>query len=121
MALPTLHKDTKPFVLGVVAGAIISVWSGFDAMGWKTGAVADAMAKKQGENAVIAAYAKVCSAQFNSSKDANARLAILKNTDRYSRGDLVGKSGHATMIGDKEPVAGVAQACAELLIPEKTL
>ena len=29
-------------------------------------------------------------------------------------------SAFATMLGEKEPTQGVAEACAELLIPEKT-
>jgi hypothetical protein len=120
--LPKMHKDTKPFLLGAVAGAILSVWTGFDALGWKTAAASETIAKRQADSAVVAAYARVCSAQFkNGGKDLDARLAALQKTERYSRGDLVGKSGFATMAGEKEATQGVAQACADLLIPEKPL
>lgn len=122
MALPALHKDTKPFVLGAVAGAILIVWTGFDAMGWKTANASDTLVKRGADAAVIAAYARVCSAQFRSGgKDLDARLAALQKTERYSRGDVIGKAGYATMAGEKEPTQGVAQACADLLIPEKAI
>ena len=122
MALPVIHKDQLPFVLGVVAGAIISVWTGFDAMGWKTASASETLVKRGADAAVVAAYAGVCSAQFkNGGKDYDTRLAALQKTERYSRGDVVAKSGFASMTGEKEPTQGVAQACADLLIPEKTL
>lgn len=122
MALPVIHKDQLPFVLGAVAGAIIIVWTGFDAMGWKTAGAAETLVKRGADSAVVAAYATVCSEGFKSgAKDYDARLAALQKTERYSRGDLITKSGFATMPGAKEPTQGVAQACADLLIPEKAL
>jgi hypothetical protein len=33
---------------------------------------------------------------------------------------VVTKAGFAAMLGEKEPTQGVSEACAELLIPEKT-
>jgi hypothetical protein len=120
MALMAMHKDTKPFLLGALAGAVIAVWTGFDALGWKTGSAAETLVKRGSDSAVVAAYARVCSAQFKSSKDFDVRLATLQKAERYSRGDVVGKAGFATMAGEKEATQGVAQACADLLIPEKT-
>ncbi|OGA01884.1 MAG: hypothetical protein A3H35_14175 [Betaproteobacteria bacterium RIFCSPLOWO2_02_FULL_62_17] len=117
--LPTMHKDWKPFLLGVVAGAVIFVWTGFDGLGWKTNSAAETLAKRQADTAVVAAYARVCSAQFNAAKDLPARLETLKKAERWSRGDVVAKTGFATMFGEKEPTQGVAQACADILIPEK--
>ncbi|MFM9966832.1 MAG: hypothetical protein ACKVQK_00300, partial [Burkholderiales bacterium] len=102
MALFTLHKDKTPFLLGALAGAIISVWTGFDALGWKTASASETLVKRGADSAVIAAYAKVCSAQFNAAKDLPARIATLQKTERYSRGDAVGKAGFATMTGEKE-------------------
>jgi len=117
-----MHKDAKPFALGAVLGAIAIVWTGFDAMGWKTASASESLVKRGSDAAVVAAYANVCSAEFKSSgKDYDSRLAALQKTERYSRGDLIAKSGFATMPGEKEPTQGVAQACADLLIPEKAL
>ena len=72
------------------------------------------------EAAVVSAYASICRAQFSTGADFSARLAALAKVDRYSRGELVAKGGWATMSGAKEPQYGVAQECAELLVPEKT-
>ena len=115
----TLPKDTNPFCVGALAGAILATWVGFDALGWKTASSSEALLKRQSETAVVAAYSRVCTSQFNAAKDHDAQLVALKKVDKWSRGDVVAKSGFATMSGDKEPVSGVPSACAELLIPEK--
>ena len=116
----TIPKDTKPFLLGALAGAVLVAWVGFDAGGWKTGDTAAKLAKKQADGAVIAAQARICSFQFNGAANLPARLAELQKTERWSRGAVVAKAGFATMLGEKEPTQGVSEACAELLIPEKT-
>jgi len=114
-----MHKDTNPFLVGALAGAVLATWVGFDALGWKTGATTESLVKRGSETAVVAAYAHICTSQFNSAKDHDAQLAALKKVDRYSRGDVIAKGGFATMAGDKEPTSGVASACSDLLIPEK--
>ena len=119
MALPIIHKSQNPFLLGALAGAVISVWTGFDALGWKTSSASETLVKRGADSAVVSAYARVCSANFKNLKDFDARLATLQKAERYSRGDVVGKAGLATMVGEKEATQGVAQACADLLIPEK--
>lgn len=115
----TLPKDTNPFLVGALAGAILAPWVGFDALGWKTGATTESLVKRGSETAVVSAYAQICTAQFKAAKDATAHLADLVKIEKYSRGDAVAKGGYATMVGEKEPTQGVAQACAELLVPEK--
>ncbi len=117
--LPAMHKDTKPFCLGALAGAVLITWVGFDGFGWKTSAASETLAKRQAEGAVVAAHARICSAQFNSAKNLPVRLAELQKTERWSRGQVVAKAGFATMLGEKEPTPGVSDACANLLIPEK--
>lgn len=115
-----LHKDTNPFCLGALAGAILITWVGFDALGWKTGNASETIAKRGADSAVVTAYARICSAQFSGAKDLPVRMAELEKADRYSRGDVLAKAGFATMLGEKEPTSGVSQACADLLIPAKT-
>ena len=115
-----LPKDTNPFLVGALAGAILVPWVGFDALGWKTGAAAESLIKRGSETAVVAAYARICTEQFKAAKDAPERLEALTKIEKYSRGDSITKTGFATMFGAKEPVQGVAQACAELLVPEKS-
>src|SRR5438093_533954 len=118
--LPQLPAGTKPFCLGVVAGAVLLGWAGFDALGWKLNSAAEALANKKAEAAVVTAYASICREQFARGADFAARLAALDKVERYSRGDVVAKGGWATMTGGKEPRPGVAQECAELLVPAKT-
>ncbi len=115
-----LPNNTSPFLLGALAGAVLATWVGFDALGWKTGAAADSLVKRQSETAVVAAYAQICTSQFNNAKDRDAQLAALKKVDKWSRGDVIAKGGYATMVGAKEPVSGVPAACADLLTPEKS-
>lgn len=114
-----LPKNTNPFLLGALAGAVLATWVGFDALGWKTNSTSESLGKRQSETAVIAAYATICSSQFKNSKDYQAQLAALTKIDKWSRGDVVAKTGYATMVGAKEPLSGVPSACADLLIPEK--
>jgi len=117
--LPAMHKGTKPFFLGALAGALLLAWIGFELFGWKTGGDSERLAKRGADGAVVAALARICSAQFNSATNLPARLAELQKTERWSRGAVVAKAGFATMVGEKEPTQGVAEACAALLIPEK--
>jgi hypothetical protein len=118
--LPAMPKDTKPFCLGALAGAVLITWAGFDALGWKTGGASETLAKRQADGAVVAGYAHICAAQFNGAKDLPVRLAALQKSEQWSRGDVVAKGGFATMAGEKEPTQGVSQACADLLIPAKS-
>lgn len=115
--LPALPKDTKPFCLGALAGAVAIAWIGFDSFGWKTSAASETLAKRQADGAVVAAYAHICASEFSSARNSPARLAELKKVDQWARGEAVAKGGFATMAGEKEPTYGVGQACADLLIP----
>ena len=117
--LPPIFKDAKPFLLGLLAGALLISWIGFDLVGWTTSSGSERFAKRQNEVAVAAALGKICSVQFNSAANLPERLAELQKTERWSRGEMLAKTGFATMPGDKEPANGVSEACANLLVPEK--
>jgi len=117
--LPAIFKHATPFLLGMLAGALLILWIGFDFAGWTTSSTSERFAKKQNEVAVAAALGKICSVQFNSAANLPQRLAELQKTERWSRGEMLAKTGFATMPGDKEPANGVSEACANLLVPEK--
>jgi hypothetical protein len=119
LKIPTLPAGTKPFCLGALAGAVLVAWVGFDALGWKSSGAVEALSKRQADTAVTAALASICSEQFRKGSQFPAQFTVLEKTERYSRGDLVAKGGWATMAGSKDPHPGVAQLCADLLIPEK--
>jgi hypothetical protein len=116
-----LPAGWKPFSLGVLAGAVVITWTGFDALGWKTAGASATLGKRQADMAVVSALASICEARFRKEADFPARLAALEKTDRYSRGEVIWKAGWATMPGSAEPNQDVGRACAELLIPEKKL
>ena len=118
--IPSLPAGAKPFCLGALAGAVLVAWVGFDALGWKTASAVEALSKRNTETAVAGAFASICSEQFKKGSQFTVQLAALAKTERYSRGDVLAKGGWATMAGSKEPHPGVAQLCAELLIPEKS-
>jgi hypothetical protein len=118
--MPELPAGWKPFSLGALAGAVAIAWLGFDALGWKTNGAAETLANRKADTAVVTTLAAICRDQFAKAADYPARLADLNKLERYSRGDAVAKAGWATMTGAKEPRSGVAQECAELLIPPKT-
>ncbi len=120
MDLATIQKDAKSFLLGALAGALLLAWVGFQLVGWKTPGDAERQAKRQTDTAVSTALAKICSVQFNSAANLPQRLAELQKTERWSRSAVLTKAGFATMPGEKESANGVAEACANLLVPEKT-
>jgi hypothetical protein len=115
-----MHKDTKPFLLGALAGAVLLGWVGFELVGWKSPTASEKFAKGQTSAAVATALGRICRVQFNSAANLPERLATLQKTEQWSRSAELSKAGFATMPGEKEPVNGVAEACATLLVPEKT-
>ena len=117
--IPAMHKDTKPFLLGVLAGLLLLAWIGFQLVGWKTPGDSERFAKGQANAAVATALGKICAVQFNSAANLPERLAELQKTERWSRSGVLAKAGFATMPGEKEPQNNVAEACANLLVPEK--
>lgn len=119
MDFTVVRKEGKPFLLGALAGALLISWVGFQLVGWKSPAVAARLAKTQTDTAMVAELSKICSVQFNAAPNVPERLAALKKAERWSRGEVIAKAGFATMPGEQQPQNGVAEACAELLVPEK--
>lgn len=113
-----LPATTAPFVWGAVAGAIFSVWVGFDGFGWKTRAAAESLASRNADSAVVSALASICRDRFSQAAGFPARLATLEKVEKYSRGEAIVKGGWATMLGSKDPQEGVGDACANLLLPK---
>ena len=114
-----IKKDAKPFLLGALAGAVLIPWIGFELVGWKSPGAAQRLAKAQTDTAVATALGKICSVQFNNASNLSERMAELNKAERYSRSGLITKAGFATMPGEKEPANGVAEACSNILVPEK--
>ena len=116
MNIPKLPIQTTPFLWGAGAGAISLAIVGFGWGGWVTGGTADRLAGGRADQAIVAALAPICVAQFQASANAPASLAALKATQSWEQGSYVGKGGWATMPGSTaEPNRQVATACAEAL------
>jgi hypothetical protein len=99
--------------VGCVVATIIV---GFAWGGWVTGGTAAKMEASAASQARAQLAAAVCVDRFMKGADAQTRLASLKKTDSWSRDDVLEKGGWLAMAGQKEPVDGAADLCAEKLV-----
>jgi hypothetical protein len=95
-----------------VCGAIALAVVGFSWGGWVTGGTARQIAAEQSKSDVVAALSLICIDQSKRDPQMVDRIAALKATSSWSRGDLVLKNGWATMPGAAEGNRQVADACA---------
>ena len=116
MDMPSLPKDTTPFLWGAAAGAIAIAIVGFSWGGWVTNSTAQKRAEARADETMIAALVPICVAQFRRSPDAPGRLAALQKVSSWEQSEFVSNGGWATMPGATgEPNRQVAAACAEAL------
>ena len=109
----------KPFVWGMVVGAIVLLIVIFSA-GWVvTSGSAQAKAEEMAEKAVVDHLAPICVAQFQQDPNREERLKELKEKSSWERADYVEKIGWATMPGAESPARGVADECARRLMELK--
>ena len=101
----------KPAIYGAVAGAVAISIVGFSWGGWVTGSSAREMAADQARLEVVAALVPVCVEQSSQDPNVMATLASLKNESSYKRGEMLMKTGWATMPGSTDPDRSVAKAC----------
>jgi hypothetical protein len=107
--------ETKPALLGAMAGAVALAFYGFTWGGWVTAGSADKASKQRAESAVVAALVPVCVANFNGAADAAVHAAALKKAKSWDQGAYVEKGGWANMPGTTTANTGLARACAEAL------
>lgn len=110
-----LPINTKPWIQGVVAGAIVATVAGFSWGGWVTGGSADKRVAVAAHDATVTALASICAERFRAQDDAAAKLVELTKTSSWDRGNVVERSGFAIMPGSKTADTDVARACAESL------
>ena len=63
----------------------------------------------------MVALAPICVDRFKGQADAAAKTAELSKASTWDRGNVIAKSGFATMPGAKDADSDVARACAEIL------
>jgi alpha/beta superfamily hydrolase len=112
MAIP---KNASSYFWSAVGGAAICALIGFTWGGWVTGGSAQKQATSAAHEAVVAALAPICVERFNAQSDAAAKVVELAKASSWDRGNVIGKSGYATMPGAKDFDSDVARSCAELL------
>ena len=109
-------ESRKPFVWGMVVGAIVLLIVIFST-GWVvTSSSAKATSEEMAEKAVVDRLAAICVAQFQQDPNREERLKELKETGSWKRSDYVEEGGWATMPGDESPDRKVADECARQLM-----
>src|SRR3954453_2662084 len=93
----------KPALYGAVGGAIALAIVGFSWGGWVTGGKAEMIADQRARPDVVAALKAICADQAKRDPLLAERVALLKTTASYGRGDLIMKNGWATIPGTAEP------------------
>lgn len=117
MAMPEMLKGESltRLLQGTAFGAIAAMIIGFNWGGWTLGSTAMKQADEQTNTATVAALAPICVDNFQSSPDATANLAAIKEASSYKRTGMVDDGGWAVLPGNEKAGAGVAKACAKLI------
>lgn len=110
-----LPKDTKPFLWGAVAGAVVLAIVGFSWGGWVTGGTSEKRVAVASRDSTVMALAPLCADRFRAQGDATAKLAELAKASAWDRAGIVERGGFATQPGGKSADSDVARACAEIL------
>jgi hypothetical protein len=110
----------KPAVWGAIIGGVLTMILGFSWMGWVLGGTAERMALERANAAVVVALTPGCVARFMRQPDAAAKLKELQAVDSWRQSEFVETGGWAATSGDTPAHSGVANACAEALVKNKT-
>lgn len=114
-------EPTKKFVFWACVGSIaLTILIGFNWGGWVTGGTSQERADNAADDARVELAVASCVVRFGRGTDTMARLAKLKKTESWARGDYMEKAGWATPIGAEEPVPEAGSLCAELLLKNQT-
>ena len=114
-------EPTKKFVFWACTASVgVTVLVGFNWGGWVTGGTARSMAEDAAAQARIEIAVDSCVARFNQGTAASERLAKLKKTHEWMRGDHMEKGGWATPVGAEDPIAGAGARCAKRLLTTQT-
>jgi len=106
----------KRLVQGLIAGAVVTLFVGFNWGVLQLSSTADARVKTASESATVAALAPICAAKFEQAAHADGRLVDeLAAVRIWERNDYLVEAGWATFPGGQDPVDSVAIACAEMV------
>jgi hypothetical protein len=122
MQVPSIlqGESLKRLLQGAVAGAIATIFVGFNWGGWSLGSTADKMAKEQSDLAVVAALAPVCADKFRAQPDAAAKTVALSKVDPWKREEEFPKE-FVTLPSETSPSSALVKACYALLVPKSAV
>ena len=106
---PVTAAKVKYGVWGLIGGAIIAMIIGFAWGGWTTSGTT----KRMGDEAVLAARAAICVAQFMKQPNPQEKLQELEKVNSYQRSTFIEKGGWDKMPGEEQGGSTVARACAD--------
>ena len=106
---PVTAAKVKYGVWGLIGGAIIAMIVGFAWGGWTTSSTTTRM----GDEAVLAARAAICVAQFMKEPNHQEKLQELEKVSSYQRSTFIEKGGWDKMPGEERAGSTVARACAD--------
>ena len=106
---PVTAAKVKYGVWGLIGGAIITMIIGFVWGGWTT----TRTTQRLGAEAVLAARAAICVAQFMQQPNPQEKLQELAKVYSYDRTNAIRKGGWDKMPGEEEGNFAVARACAD--------
>ncbi len=106
---PVTAGKVKYGVWGLIGGAVIAMIIGFAWGGWTT----ERTAQRMGDEAVLAARAAICVAQFMREPNQEERLQEFGKLLSYQRSTFIEKGGWDKMPGEEKAGYGVARACAD--------
>jgi hypothetical protein len=106
---PVTAGKVKYGVWGLICGAVIAMILGFAWGGWTTRSTTQRM----GEEAVLAARAAICVAQFMKDPNHQEQLQALGKLGSYQRSSFIEKGGWDKMPGEEKAGYAVARACAD--------
>jgi hypothetical protein len=106
---PVTAGKVKYGVWGLICGAVIAMIIGFAWGGWTT----ERTTQRMGEEAVLAARAAICVAQFMKDPNHEEQLQALGKLIVYQRGPFIEKGGWDKMPGEEKAGPLVARACAD--------
>ena len=106
---PVTAAKVKYGVWGLICGAIIAMIIGFAWGGWTTSSTTTRL----GDEAVLAARAAICVAQFMKDPTHQEKLQELEKVSSYQRSTFIEKGGWDKMPGEAQASATVARACVE--------
>ena len=106
---PVTAAKVKYGVWGLLCGAVIAMIIGFAWGGWTT----TSTTHKMGEEAVVAARAAICVAQFMKEPNHQEKPQELEKISSYERSTFIAKGGWDKMPGEDKAGYPVTRACAD--------